>query len=42
MADVEIYASMFCGFCYRAKQLLDQLPPLVFTGVVQERLRLSR
>ena len=24
MADVEIYASMFCGFCYRAKQLLDQ------------------
>ena len=24
MANVEIYASMFCGFCYRAKQLLDQ------------------
>jgi glutaredoxin 3 len=24
MADVEIYASMFCGFCYRAKNLLDQ------------------
>jgi glutaredoxin 3 len=24
MAEVEIYASMFCGFCYRAKHLLDQ------------------
>jgi glutaredoxin 3 len=24
MADVEIYASMFCGFCYRAKHLLDR------------------
>ncbi len=23
MAQVEIYASMFCGFCYRAKRLLD-------------------
>ncbi len=24
MAEVEIYASMFCGFCYRAKHLLDR------------------
>ena len=23
MAKVEIYATMFCGFCYRAKRLLD-------------------
>ncbi len=23
MAQVEIYATMFCGFCYRAKRLLD-------------------
>ena len=23
MADVEIYTSMFCGFCHRAKRLLD-------------------
>ena len=23
MADIEIYASPFCGFCYRAKRLLD-------------------
>ena len=23
MARVEIYTNMFCGFCYRAKQLLD-------------------
>lgn len=24
MADVEIYTSPFCGFCHRAKHLLDQ------------------
>ncbi len=24
MAEVEIYATMFCPFCYRAKRLLDQ------------------
>jgi glutaredoxin 3 len=24
MAKVEIYSSMFCGFCHRAKQLLKQ------------------
>ncbi len=23
MARVEIYATMFCGFCYRAKRLLE-------------------
>jgi glutaredoxin 3 len=23
MATIEIYSSPFCGFCYRAKQLLD-------------------
>jgi glutaredoxin 3 len=23
MAQVEIYSSMLCGFCYRAKKLLD-------------------
>ena len=23
MAKVEIYSSMFCGFCYRAKKLLS-------------------
>lgn len=23
MANVEIYSSPFCGYCYRAKQLLD-------------------
>jgi len=23
MAQVEIYTSMFCGFCHRAKRLLD-------------------
>ncbi|MHA1569316.1 MAG: glutaredoxin 3 [Alphaproteobacteria bacterium] len=23
MAKVEIYSSMFCGFCYRAKSLLN-------------------
>ncbi len=23
MAQVEIYATMFCGFCYRAKRLLE-------------------
>lgn len=24
MADIEIYSSPICGFCYRAKSLLDQ------------------
>jgi glutaredoxin 3 len=24
MAKVEIYSSMLCGFCYRAKKLLEQ------------------
>ena len=24
MAKVEIYTSMLCGFCYRAKKLLEQ------------------
>lgn len=24
MADVEIYASQLCGYCYRAKKLLSQ------------------
>ncbi len=24
MAKVEVYSSMFCGFCYRAKKLLEQ------------------
>ena len=24
MAKVEVYSSMFCGFCHRAKQLLKQ------------------
>lgn len=24
MAKVEIYSSMFCGYCHRAKQLLKQ------------------
>lgn len=24
MADVEIYTRSWCGFCHRAKQLLDQ------------------
>ena len=24
MADVEIYASQLCGYCYRAKQLLSR------------------
>ncbi len=24
MAEVEIYTSPFCGFCHRAKHLLDQ------------------
>jgi len=24
MQDVTIYTSMFCGFCHRAKQLLEQ------------------
>ena len=24
MANVEIYSSMLCGFCHRAKQLLSQ------------------
>ena len=24
MAKVEIYTSFFCGFCYRAKSLLDR------------------
>lgn len=24
MADVEIYATLFCGFCFQAKRLLDQ------------------
>ncbi|MDG2243502.1 MAG: glutaredoxin 3 [Rhodospirillaceae bacterium] len=24
MADIEIYSSPICGFCYRAKNLLDQ------------------
>lgn len=24
MAQVEIYATMFCPFCFRAKRLLDQ------------------
>lgn len=24
MADIEIYSSPVCGFCYRAKSLLDQ------------------
>ena len=23
MAEIEIYATMFCPFCYRAKRLLD-------------------
>ncbi len=23
MAEVEIYTSMFCGYCHRAKRLLD-------------------
>lgn len=24
MANVEVYSSMLCGFCYRAKKLLEQ------------------
>ena len=24
MAKVEVYSSMLCGFCYRAKKLLEQ------------------
>ncbi len=24
MSDVTIYTSMFCGFCFRAKQLLEK------------------
>lgn len=24
MAKVEVYSSMFCGFCYRAKKLLEK------------------
>ena len=24
MATVEVYSSMLCGFCYRAKKLLEQ------------------
>jgi glutaredoxin 3 len=24
MAEIEIYTSMFCGYCYRAKKLLDR------------------
>jgi glutaredoxin 3 len=24
MAEVDIYTSFFCGFCYRAKSLLDR------------------
>ena len=24
MADIEIYSSPICGYCYRAKQLLNQ------------------
>ena len=24
MAEVDIYTTMFCGYCYRAKKLLEQ------------------
>jgi glutaredoxin 3 len=32
MAKVEIYGSMFCGYCHRAKQLLTQRG-IVFTEI---------
>lgn len=36
MARVEIYSSFFCGFCHRAKRLLDK------KGVAYEEIDLMR